>query len=312
MRICALFWFYKDFDTCRDRVVSARKADPNLVIFGLYGGPLSSAATAQEELGPLLDDFWTFPDPEDAKWKWRNGDMMITRWFTDRGQLLSWDSIFVMQWDMLVSAPLHSIFHMLGPGEILISGFRPIDEVASVWWWAKKTNHDVAKELADFKAHLAKEFNYEKSIYACLFVVACLPRSFLERYAASGPPSIGFMEYKLPTMAMVFNTPVCTSHPFEPGGWNAPLGCHALSPPGIFLNAIGCEPPTSKILRELNRRDGLRVFHPVRTKIRPWMLERQNLSWLSFVFFALECYRYVRSRLGTLFRVCLASNAKVG
>ena len=39
-------------------------------------------AALHRRAGPHLDDFWAFPDDRDGRWKWRNGDIMLSRWFT--------------------------------------------------------------------------------------------------------------------------------------------------------------------------------------------------------------------------------------
>ena len=302
MKLNTLFWFYKDFETCEDRLRIMRRFNPAAAIYGLYGGPLSDAGAAEQQLMPLLDDFWAFPDDKDTKWKWTNGDLMIARWFEDRGQALAWDTLFVMQWDMLVGSRLDQLFHMLRPGQVLLSGFRPIAEVSSVWWWAKGAEPETARDLRDFQNLLASTYDYHGPLFACLFVVACLPRIFLERYVASGPPTVGFMEYKLPTLAKVFEVPICEAHPFEPGGWNPRAGVSGLSESERFLNAIGCEPPSSSILKEFSREDGHRLFHPARRPIKPWMLEPKHARWLWRVMRMKEILLGIKSKLGKTYR----------
>jgi hypothetical protein len=304
--LTTLFWFYKDWDTCVDRLRVMRRFNPSGKIYGLYGGPLSSARAAEDRLKQLLDDFWTFPEDKDAKWKWANGDLMIARWFQDRGQSLPWHTLFVMQWDMLVGAPLDRLFHMLQPGQILLSGLRQVEEVRSVWWWARGAEPETARDLRDFQELVANAYNYHGPLFACLFVVACLPRAFVERYVGSGPPAVGFMEYKIPTLAKIFEVPLCDTHPFQPGGWNPRAGLAGLSSSEIFLNAIGCEPPCSSIVREFSRPEGHRLFHPVRAAIKPWMLEPRHVWWVWRAMRGKESLLRFKAKLGKAYRRLLS------
>ncbi len=302
LRLAVLFWFYKDLTTCRDRVRTLRCFNPGVEVYGLYGGDVSGAKDAEAAMADLFDDFWAFPEANTPRWKWTNGDLMIARWFSDRGSSLKWDTIFVVQWDMLVAAPLSQLFPALQEDQILLSGFRPIDEVKTVWWWAKRTDHQVARELDDFQEFLSTTCHYDGPIFACLFVVACLPRQFLERFVALGPPTVGFMEYKLPTLAKVLQVEVCEAHSYRPGGWSPKAGVLGLSSSERFLNAINIEPPLSSILKEFRHDNGHRVFHPVRISLKPWMLNPIHARWLWPLVRVWEILREVKASLGRKYR----------
>ena len=79
-----------------------------------------------------LDDFWAFPGHEDRDWKWRHGDLMLSRWFTGRGETLAWDSVFLAQWDLVVVRRLDRLLPPMAAGDMLISGLRPVREVSAV------------------------------------------------------------------------------------------------------------------------------------------------------------------------------------
>lgn len=118
-------------------------------------------------------------------------------------------------------------------------------------------------------------------MFACLFIVVCLPRVFLEKYVAIGHPEIGFLEYKIPTLAHMFGIPVCSNHDFDPWWAKDPATANV---PGYqrILNAIGQEIPFSVILHELANNKGKRLFHPV-SKILPGWIENQYMvKFLSY------------------------------
>lgn len=131
MKSDVLFWFYKDFEICRERLQRLRRFNKGLRVFALYGGPPLEAETARHTLHKLVDDFYVYSKDKDSQWKWKHGDQMIATWYAERGQHLEWGTIFIMQWDMLIVAPLEKLFSGLQPNEVLLSGFRPISTVSS-------------------------------------------------------------------------------------------------------------------------------------------------------------------------------------
>ncbi len=278
MEPAVLFWFYKKQKLCAQRLRVLRQMNPKAKIYGLYGGPVAEAQQVAAGLGSYLEDLYVFSEQRTAQWKWRNGDQLIAKWYEQRGRYLDWETVFVMQWDMLPLAPLAQLFTDLEPNQILLSGFRPVAEVESWWPWAGGKNPLKRKEFDSFKEFLRLRFHYEGAIFACLFVVVCFPRSFLQRYSQEAIPEVGFLEYKIPTMAAVFGIPVCSGHPYEPW-WAADPQTVSAPPHKRLLNGVGREVPASVILRELSKPDGARLFHPVSRNIPQWILENPKSWW---------------------------------
>ena len=99
--IAVVFWFYKEPEICINRLKLIKKYNPKIKIFGLFGGNQNEESLYNEKLGGYLDDFYTHPSA-DSDWKWIHGDLMLLDWYKDRGQKLKWDSVVIVQWDMLV------------------------------------------------------------------------------------------------------------------------------------------------------------------------------------------------------------------
>ena len=260
-RLAALFWFYKAFDDCRERVVLLRSLNPGLPIFGLYGGPLEDAGLAQSVVGSLLDDLYVY-SLGDADWRWIHGDQVIAAWHAERGRALGWDSLVIVQWDMLLLAPLLDLTSDLRIDEAAFSGDRPLAEVTSWWGWGGAGDLHQNEELARFRAFLQTRYDYRGPLWCCLFIAAVLPRGFLDRYAAEGPPRVGFLEYKVPTLARVFGTPV-RALPALAAWWRADPTTRDAAPADRTVNATGTPIDPNLIAAELARPDGRRVFHPV-------------------------------------------------
>jgi hypothetical protein len=258
-RFAILFWFYKDFDLCRERLLLLRRLNPETPIYGLYGGPLEASGGA-EALSLEMDDLYIYPEPRDSHWKWLNGDQVIAHWMRARGGALTGRTIVVVQWDMLVLAPIDEVFAGLAPGEAVFSGFRPLQQVEPWWGWASGRDPEKRAMLDDFQAVLRTRFGYEGPLWCALFIVVAIPDAFLARYASEAPEE-GFLEYKMPTLARAWGVPVRTDLGLDPW-WAADPSTREVPERARALNAVGREIPWSLIQSELADATGLRVFHP--------------------------------------------------
>ncbi|PSN16451.1 hypothetical protein C7293_02635 [filamentous cyanobacterium CCT1] len=274
MKIAVLFWFYKELEVCQNRLEILRQHNPDIAIYGLYGGDLALADQYKSALSLYLDDFYAFSEPKDSYWKWIQGDLMITQWFRDRGQHLEWDTIVVVQWDMLVFGAIEKLFSMLKPDEILLSGLRPVAEVEHNWQWVTPKIPDLRQRYLDFLAHVRKTYDYNQDPLGCLFIVVGFPRVFLEQYSKVEEPELGFLEYRIPIYAQIFGTPFCQDHPFQAWWvdtdlvfqekrliqrmWNS---IHLRLNPNP-LNPAKREISLIPIYRHLSIEIGARIFHP--------------------------------------------------
>jgi len=261
MKLALLFWFYKDLDVCENRLQLLRKFNPDTPIYGLFGGTLDDAAAFEKRLGTYLNDFYIFTEDRPKEWKWYHGDQMVTHWFRERGRQLAWDTIFIAQWDMLVFGDVRQRFASLNKDEILLSGLRPIREVESWWWYLRPESQDRENYLA-FLKHVKENYQYNCEPQCCQFIVACLPRRFLESYSEISQAELGFLEYKIPIYAQIFGIPFCTNHPYQP--WWADDPTTRNTPVlGRALNADVENVSLRSIAANLLRPRGARIFHPV-------------------------------------------------
>jgi hypothetical protein len=253
-----LFWFYRDVALCQNRLRLLRRRNPGTAIYGLYGGPRGDASSFADALGPLLDDYWSFPGDDDERWKWRNGDIMLARWFTDRGTGLQWDSFFLAQWDLVVVSPLAELLPRLEVGDMLISGVRPVREVESWWQWVRG---EPRREYDAFLAHVASRYGPVEDPLCCQFIGLVAPRPFMERYAIIDEPELGFLEYKIPVYAQVFQTPLVPDTCFRPWWPEEPATSRATRSETL-VHAWPTPVRLPVMMVESKRPHGRRMFHP--------------------------------------------------
>jgi len=258
MNLSIIFWFYKEPEICLNRLELIKKSNPGIRIFGLFGGGKKDEAIFKKILGKHLDDFYASSYCEANKdWKWINGDLMILDWYEKRGLKLNWDSVAVIQWDMLVFDALSKIFPKIKNGQIYLSGLRVLDDfIENRWSWTKKGGQERANYLA-FKKHIKKEFNYaDDKILCSLFIFQIFPRIFFKKWLKIKNREIGMLEYKTPTYAKIFKTPF----------YQKDLGIRWFGDnperKDTPMNARAIEIGEGFIKSELNKSDGYRLFHP--------------------------------------------------
>lgn len=288
MNLAILFQFYTQPRICANRLEILRHFNPHTPIFGLYGGDGADSDRHREILGGMLDDFYVCPMDRTKRWKWRNGDQIIADWYRARGTELSWDTVVLVEWDMVVAENIGTIFAPLKKDEILIPGLRPVREVER--WWSQVTKRKPKRrtKYIEFLRHVRKEHGYTDEPLCGYLFGSCLPRTFLEKYAPGASPDHGFMEYKIPIYAQIFRTPFCTDHDIRVW-WDRPINAWLprprwyVYPPSWMipaaaraLNASKREISFAEIRRQVAAPDGMKLFHPVYGTVPLGALSREH------------------------------------
>jgi hypothetical protein len=247
-----LFWFYGHEAVCRNRLRLLRALNP-----GVYGGDAAAWPATLD-----LDDLWTFPDTRPAKWKWRKGDVLIASWHRDRGRHLTWDRVVIVQWDLLLLEPIGRAFPELGAEVVSMSGVRPVAETEA--WWPQ-VNGDKRAEYDDLIALARSTYGFDGDPLCALFITQVFPRAFLDAYASAPEPELGFLEYRVPTLAAALGFEVIAD-PRHPVWWRADPATRRVAARDRVLNGVGHVTRTPTLARELLRAGGRRAFHPYRRR----------------------------------------------
>jgi hypothetical protein len=254
--LAILFWFYKEPEICRQRLEQIKKHNPNLKVYGLYGGKISEAGRYKKALGKYLDDFYIAPRHSDG-WKWINGDLMILDWYEKRGRNLKWESLAICQWDLLVFDSLQKIFQKMKNGQIFFSGLRPLNkEIYNNWDWTSAAHPEDRKNYHNFLKQLKEKYKFASQPLCCMFIFEIFPRAFLRKYSTVKNRELGMLEYKVPCYAKVFNIPFYRQD--LKVFWNL----HSQDARQFSLNAIVKQVTKKHIKQELKKPNGSRLFHP--------------------------------------------------
>jgi len=252
MKLAVLFWFYKEIAVCENHLQILKKNNPDLKVFGLYGGKQEHAQKYRNKLGRYLDDFYTYPLDKTNDWKWVNGDLMILDWYEKRGRNLDWDSVAVIQWDALVFDSIANQLQGIKKGQIFLSGLKPIDEeTENNWDWTSPEGRHRQNYLS-FLKYVKENYGYKDQPLSCLFILEIFPKEFFDRYLMVEDKKIGMLEYKIPIYAKIFDIPF----------FKKEIGVKWSEEDEKPLDAEQREVRKDFIEEELNKKDGWRIFHP--------------------------------------------------
>ncbi len=252
-KLAILFWFYKDVDTCINRLELLRKNNPTIKIHGLYGGEAKNESIFRTELGKYLDSFWS-SSSTDVNWKWIHGDLVILDWYEKLGINLDFDSLVIVQWDMLFLDSVENQFENLRKNEMYLSGLRVLDDYTEKNWEWTDPKKEYRKDFEQFFSYVKEKYSYDnKNKPCCLFVLEVIPKKFFDNYLKVEDKELGMLEYKIPVYAEIFGIKT-VSRENEAHWWD--------DVEKYPLNAEPTEIKTEYIQNELKKKNGWRIFHP--------------------------------------------------
>ncbi len=251
MQRLILFRFHDHLDVCRSRLELLRHFNPGVPIHGLYGGPLGSGVSAHQALAPLLDTTWEIP-VEDPAWKWQHGDLALVDWYWAVGQALDFEVLHLLEWDLLVLAPLDRIYGASGHRGVALTGLTPLHQVERRWYWTTQEPH--RSRWHALKAWAQQRFGYAGPHWACQGPANVFSRAFLEGFAGLEVPELGHEELRLPLVGALLGLEV-------EGLPHIHRAIHAPEDRPFFnCDRQGIHP--SAIDACLSQPEGRRVFHP--------------------------------------------------
>ena len=266
-RRIVLFQFHKDWPLCKDRIQLLRILNPGVRVFGLYGGPTEAIPSAEEALANDLDHFFSLN--KDAPWPRRHTDLAMRLWFSEVGQGVTFDVLHSIQWDLLLFAPLAEAYRNVPADALGLTGITLLENIQHKWHWA--TFEPDKAELLLLQEWARNSAGKWGPPLACLGPGYCVPRSFLEEFAALEVPELGHDESRLPMSAQLMGFPLADTG-FYPRWFDS--GTERL------FNASDVELDPRTVLEELDRPGGRRAFHPCRESFGPDFVQ-EGLSRVS-------------------------------
>lgn len=225
-RRLALFWYHRDPEVCANHVELLRQFNPMVPIHGLRGGPCAELQ---------LETRYTLKQPN-----WQNGDLALREWFAAVGCQLDFDVLHVIEWDLLLFAPLEALFGHVPSEAVGLAGAEPLTRVEDSWYWTTRPDWTELRRLYP-KTQLPVRVGH--------LGAAVLPRRLLE--LPEWLPLLSNGEARVSLAAALHGVPVVDT------------GVEPLWDHDPFFRVNTKESLSrADILFELARPGGRRVFHP--------------------------------------------------
>jgi len=254
-----LFRFHKDIEQAKERLRTLRYLNPDLPIYGLFGGSSEDFRIAESELHGLLEHVWYFADQKEAIWKWKHSDLMTKAWFRDFGQTLEFDFLYSYEYDLLTLKPLNQIYPDIDDNTLALAAVTELDDVEWTWSWTSRESY--RPDWLGFQAYMQKTYGLARQKYVCLGPGPLLPRSFLEKFVHEPDVEWVHEEITLPAYAEVFGFQL-VDHGMHPGFVKTPEEKYFSCNEEVSVS-------TELIVEQMKLPQGRRTFHPVKQVVTP-------------------------------------------
>jgi hypothetical protein len=253
-RRLVVFRFDRDPMLCRSAVGRLRALNPGVPVHGLYGaGPGLRGPATRLGARPVLRLDSCYASRHEGRWNWANGDLALLEWYRDVGRRLDFDVLHLVEWDLVLLAPLAVAYRHVPAGAVALTCLTPVAELIGGWEWLRGPDR-----LRDWDALLAlarDSWGHTAEPLACLGVGPAFPRAFLDAYLALDPPELCHDELRVPLAAQSLGFPLADTG-FR-RHWHDP-------DEDAFFNVGGAlvDPATVAAVP-----DGRRALHPVRGRL---------------------------------------------
>lgn len=255
MKRIILYRYYHKFDCNKELLKFLKYLNPDVNIYGLYGGPEDKFKEASECLNGFLAHNFLIKG-KDTDWKWKNGDMTYQLWYNEYGHKVDFDIMHAVEWDLLYFEPLDKLFAHIPKDTLALTGLIPLWMIRRKWYWTN--NKDKIAERKLLMDYFKKNFDYSDVPYGMLGPGTSLPRVFLEKIKNIDIPYLSVDEIRFPMFAQVFGINMMNT-----GFYKKWFSLKEFN----YFNSDSYDIDLQTIKSQLKKRNGRRVFHPYREHI---------------------------------------------
>lgn len=251
MKRIVLFRFHRDPEICRNRLELIKKLNPGIKIYAYF--------EEKEKYEPfkILDEYFEdvyFIEGKSSNWFWTSPDLAIRMWFRDVGKNIDFDVLHLIEWDLLLLDSLDNIYSKIPKDGIGLTGLQNMEDIKNMWKWTSEEPYASDwKKLFEF---VRKKYNYNQEPQACVGPGPCLPKAFLEKYSEIEVPELCHDEIRMPLFAQILGFKL-----YDTGFYGKTWFDEETEK---SFNCMDNEIDVEIIKKELDKKDGIRAFHPFR------------------------------------------------
>lgn len=254
MKRIIIFRFHDYFDVCENRLKLLKKYNPEILIYGIFGGDEKYNDNLPKYLRKYFADVF-YLKGKSGDWKWKNFDFALQEWFREQGEKIDFDFVHVVEWDLLLFDSLLTLCPNPKESEVYLTGLVPINKVKKTLVWV--TEEPYKQEYPKLLDYVKKNLNFTDDSYASLGPGLSFNRAFIERYSKEPVPEFCNDEIRVTLFAQVYGFELRDTN-FQKKWFNE----HEYK----YFNCINKNIDSKIIAAELKKESGRRVFHPFREK----------------------------------------------
>lgn len=286
MKEIVLFRFHKKPLVVKNRIKLLKKYNPEIDIYGLFGGKEEDFPSMKRYLRRDLKNIYRVK-PKYQGWMWLNGDLAVSEWYRKIGKDIDFDRVYLLEWDAIILASLKDAYKNIPKEGIGLTDLRSIEDAFEGWYWL---NNEPWKGFwLELLNRVRKKYNYTGDEKVSIFGLPVFTKSFLENYSKVNIETTIYQknikenrwDYKyLPE----FERKMVLCHDEIRLPLYAEILGYKMYDTGFlpkdkkeeeeYFNANGWEVKLTTILEEAKNPNGRKVFHPYRKIINLDELER--------------------------------------
>jgi len=256
MKRIALFRYHNKPDLCKNRLELFHKFNPNVEVYGLYGGMEENFPEYKRFFRSYFKGNYCIENQKDI-WKWKNGDLAYRLWYRDYGHTIEFDAVHILEWDLIMLDTLDNLYAHIPRESLGVTGLIPLRKIEKQWFWT--LNEVQRDEWRLLKNHVQEQHGFSGPYIGSLAPGLCMPRSFLQAYAGTEVPDLCNDELRLPLFAQALGFEISDTGFLRKWFSNKEMK---------YFNCNEKDVSEKNLFKELKKNKGRRVFHPYREKIQ--------------------------------------------
>lgn len=250
----ALFRYHDHLDVCKNHLELFRKFNPDIPVYGVYGGKPEDFEKYTKELNILSGNYCLTELDQESKWK--SFDYALKEWYRNAGRKINFEQLYLIEWDFILLESIDKVYKRIPVGSAGFSGLIKLKKIEKKWYWTG--NAQRREEWIKLMNFVKEYYKYNSDPYGVLCPGFTVPRKYLEGLLDIQLPNLGNDELRFPIYAQLLNINMEDTRFYRK--WFSKREWR-------YFNCNNKEISEKRMFRQFRWRWGRRAFHPFRNMI---------------------------------------------